>query len=179
MKTSALLTLLGLLVALSATAGPGHDHDHDHDAPAATASAALPRFAASSELFELVGVLDGKTLTLYLDRAATNEPLTQAALELELGGQRLQAQAQADGSFRAELAQALGDGVHPVTATLSVGDEADLLAGELDLHAQAAAGAPAHAERWRWGLAAAGVLAVIAVLAVGRRRRALRREGWA
>ena len=87
MKTSALLSLLGLLVALSATAGPGHDHDHDHDAPAATAPAALPRFAASSELFELVGVLDGKTLTLYLDRAATNEPLTQAALELELGGE--------------------------------------------------------------------------------------------
>lgn len=175
MKTSALWPLAGLLVALSAAAGPGHDHDHDHDAPASVGTA-LPRFAASSELFELVGVLDGKTLTLYLDRAATNEPLTQAGIELELGGLTLKPQAQADGSFRVALPQALGDGVHPLTATLSVGDEADLLAGELDLHTQVADEASALAGRWRWGLAAAGGLGAIALLAVWRRQRALGRR---
>ena len=34
------------------------------------AGTALPRFAAVSETFELVGVLDGKQVTLYLDRFA-------------------------------------------------------------------------------------------------------------
>lgn len=124
--------LLAAALSAPAWAGPGHDHDHD-EAPAA-AGPALPRFVAQSELFELVGVLEGKQLTLYLDLAASNEPVTQAELELEIGGAKHKAQAQADGSFRIELPQALQPGLTPVTATVSTADEADLLAGELDLH---------------------------------------------
>lgn len=125
--------LLAAALFAPAWAGPGHDHSHD-EAPAA-AGPALPRFAAQSELFELVGVLEGKQLTLYLDLAASNEPVTKAELELEIGGTKYKAQAQTDGSFRIELPQALQPGLIPVTATVSTADEADLLAGELDLHA--------------------------------------------
>lgn len=58
--------LLGALwmATIPAQAGEGHDHG---EAPAAAAGSALPRFSAGSELFELVGVLNGKQLTLYLD----------------------------------------------------------------------------------------------------------------
>ncbi|MBH9576584.1 hypothetical protein [Inhella proteolytica] len=136
MNPQHLLIALALLLVHPTWAGPGHDHDHDHDAPNASAPA-QPRFVASSELFELVGVLEGKALTLYLDRADSNAPVTAATLELELAGAQLKPQPQADGSFRAELAAVPAAGVHAVTATVMAGEDADLLAGELDLHGQA------------------------------------------
>jgi hypothetical protein len=168
MKTQSFLALLSLLAALQVHAGPGHDHGDE--APRASAIA-QPRFAASSELFELVGVLEGKTLRLYLDRAATNEPLPQADIELEFGGVKLAPQAQADGSFAVELAQAPGDGVHALTASVTVGDEADLLAGELDLHGEAAQETHAHWGWKRWSLLAAGCLLGLSVLVFFWRRQ--------
>ena len=171
MKTSALLLALGLVPWAPAQAGPGHDHGDE--APVST-GVALPRFAAVSEAFELVGVLDGKTLTLYLDRAASNEPVPQADIELAFGGATLRPQAQADGSFAVTLAQAPGDGVHALTATVTVGEEADLLAGELNLHSDAAhADAHAHWDWKRWGLAVlGGGLGLAALVAFVRRKRA-------
>lgn len=79
--------LSSLLLGSSATwAGDGHDHGEAAPAPAA---AALPRFAAVSDDFELVGVLNGQRLTLYLDHAADNRPVTDGELTLELGGQQV------------------------------------------------------------------------------------------
>ena len=67
--------LLGLLLAASSLcsmADEGHDHG---DAPTVAAVPAKPRFTATSEAFELVGVVNGKTITLYLDHAADNSPV--------------------------------------------------------------------------------------------------------
>ncbi len=171
--TRFLLPLLLALFALApAWAGPGHDHDHDHDAPAPAAGPALPRFAAASELFELVGVLDGQRLTLYLDAAATNEPVTQAEIELEIGALKLKAQAQADGSFQATLAQPLPAGVLPVTATVTTASDADLLAGELNLHTDAPhAEEAAHGHGLRWALLGLGLTALLGGAAWLRRGR--------
>jgi hypothetical protein len=134
-----LATLL-LGAPLAGWAGPGHDHDHDHGGPAAPSAPALPRAVASSELFELVAVLDGRQLTVFVDRAATNEPLASAQLELELAGQKLAVQpvdpAQAGatgGDFTVTLPAALPPGVHPLTATVTAGADIDLLAGEFDI----------------------------------------------
>ncbi|HEX2009705.1 MAG TPA: hypothetical protein VJN44_02095 [Roseateles sp.] len=172
------LFLLALLLAAGLPARSGEGHDHD--APAAAAAApALPRFAASSELFELVGVLDGRSLTLYLDRAADNAPVTDASLELELGGARLKAapKAGAAGEFSVQLAQAPRPGLVPVTATVTAGADSDLLAGELDLHGSDDGGHAGHGEasatRWqRYGGAALAVLGAGAALIFGLRRRA-------
>lgn len=158
------ILLLALCARAPAWAGPGHDHDHDHDGPAPAAGPGLPRFAAASELFELVGVLDGLRLTLYLDAAATNEPLREAEIELEIGALKLKAQPQEDGSFQATLAQPLPAGVLPVTATVTTAGEADLLAGELDLSPDAARGAheePAHGHGLRWTLVGLGLAAIL------------------
>lgn len=170
MNPKHLLILLALLLACPAFAGPGHDHG---DEAPKTAAPAQPRFAAHSELFELVGVLEGKALTLYLDRADSNEPVTTATLELELAGATLKPRPQADGSFRAELATVPAAGVHPVTATVTAGEEADLLAGELDLHV-AAADEHAHFDWQRAGLWSG--LAVLGLIGAGTALR-LRRKG--
>lgn len=139
LRTLTAATLLaGLLSTAPLQAGGDHDHDHghDHDAAPAASGPALPRFAASSADFELVGVLDGLQLTLYLDRYADNAPVIGADIELDLGGTALSAVAH-DDHYEVTLPTAPEPGVLPLIATISTADAADLLTGELDLHGHA------------------------------------------
>ncbi len=129
-KNLALPLMIAILPAI-ATAGPGHDHG---EAAPTTGVSSLPRFSVVSDMFELVGVVDGKKVTLFLDRAQTNEAIRQAKIDLVLGGTKLQVNPNADGEFVGELAAPLKAGVISVIASLTVGQESDLLAGELDLH---------------------------------------------
>src|SRR3990167_3228700 len=130
-KLPAALFAAVLLVATPAWAGEGHDHG---DAAPASVGEALPRFSAVSETFELVGVLSGKQITLSLDRFADNSPVREAQIELEIGGAKLKAVKQAGDAYEVVLAEAPKPGVLPVTATVTAGNDADLLAGELDIH---------------------------------------------
>lgn len=170
---------LAMLTALTLWLQPalaGGDHDHDHgDTPATSTTAqALPRFSAVSEDFELVGILNGQQLTLYLDRAATNEPVREASIELDVGGRAVQASPAPEGTFHATLPQALPEGSTPISATVIAGGTSDLLAGEIDIHdADHGDDAGAHAHPWRravaWGL---GGLVAIGILALWWRKRA-------
>ncbi|MES2912759.1 MAG: hypothetical protein V4718_15280, partial [Pseudomonadota bacterium] len=62
-------------MALTGIASEGHDHG---EAAAAAAAPATPRFSAHSDLFELVGILSKGQMVVYLDRYASNEPVTGA-----------------------------------------------------------------------------------------------------
>ncbi len=168
---SALTPLLFAIAALFAAPGARADAGHDHGAAApAAAGSGLPRFAASSELFELVGVVNGTQLTLYLDHSADNSPVQGAKLDLELGGSKVDVKPSADGDYVATLARLLPPGTTPVTATVTAGAETDLLAGEIVVAEAALAGA-APAAGWR-SLAggAAAALALLAILAWAARR---------
>ncbi len=122
------------LFSAVATAGPGHDHG---DEPAAASGVAQPRVAAHSDLFELVGVAEGKKMTIYLDRFATNEPVLQAKIEVELaqtaGSVALVAAAQADGTYTVSSEALTKPGTHAVSFTVTAGQEADLLVGQLQI----------------------------------------------
>lgn len=155
------------------------DAGHSHDATAATASApVMPRFAAASELFEIVGTANGTQLALYLDRFGDNAPVAGATLDVSVGDTPVVVKEIATGEFEGTLAQALPSGVTSVTVTVEAAGETDLLAGDFDVHADAAA---EHAHRdWRamlpWALAA------LALAAAGLwlpRRGAFRRSGGA
>ena len=176
-------SLLALLMAtvlsapLPALAGPGHDHG---DAPAAAAAGmALPRFAATSELFELVGVLDGQKIALYLDHAGDNSPVKDARLELDIAGTSVPVTRVAEGEFQATLAAPLAEGVSPVTATVAAGTDTDLLAGEIDLHPVAHSDAAPAGWDCRTALIAGAVAAVLLALAAawGLRRGRTARIG--
>lgn len=124
--------LASLLLGSTATwAGDGHDHG---EAAPAAAAAALPRFAAVSDDFELVGVLNGQHLTLYLDHAADNRPVADGELTLELGGEQVKVSPHRVGEFEAELAEPLPDGETSIMATVTAQGQSDLLTGVLDVH---------------------------------------------
>lgn len=182
MQFPSFLSALGLALVLGlapswALAGEGHDHG---EAPAAASGPALPRFAATSDLFELVGVLDGQKLALYLDHAGDNSPVKEAQLELDIAGTRVPVTRVADGEFQAALAAPLAEGVSPVTATVAAGNETDLLAGEIDVHAAAHAHAEPAGQRKAWVAGAvAAVLAALAAVWGLRRGRAARVGGAA
>ena len=128
------LSLLALMTLSTLTwAGAGHDHDHG-DKSAATTSKNIPRWAAVSETFEMVGVLNGTQMILYVDRLETNEPVKDADIELDINGQKYKAKSLDDGNYEVSFPARPEAGIISITATLTVGKEADLLAGELDIH---------------------------------------------
>lgn len=140
---------LGLAAAIvpPARGHGGEDHgDAPHPPPAPVAVA--PRFESRTDLFELVGVLQGRQLVLWLDRADSNAPLPQAAIEIESGSHRARAVPAADGSLRVDAGPLATPGRHALTITVEADGEADLLTARFD-HAPAgavsAASAPAPA----------------------------------
>ncbi len=184
--TTQSLARLGLVAALFCTGMPsiaGDGHDHGDAAPTASGSA-LPRFTATSETFELVGVLDGKLVTLYLDRFSDNAPVRGALIELDIAGAKFKAQASkvqsGDDTYQVTLKDAPKPGVLAITATVTAGSEVDLLAGEFDMHETAHDEEPTHARSWTelviW--AAAG-LAALATLVFGGRHLVSARQARA
>ena len=167
-KLPAALCAAAILASSPAWAGPGHDHG---DAAPAAVGQALPRFSAVSESFELVGVLSGKQITLYLDRFADNSPVRGAQIELEIGGAKFKAEKQGVDEYEVVLPEAPKPGVLPVTATVTAGNEADLLAGELDIHEAAHADEAAHTHSWtEYAGWVAGGIAALGLLVWGGRR---------
>ena len=120
-----------------------HDHDgeshaHDHDdghAPAPSAApaveGALPRFAIQAHGLELVGVLDGDELTLYLDDWHDNSPVTDAELTLQLDDVAVEVEQSAPGTFDAHLPVLPEEGAIAVQARVVRGDSVERLKGEL------------------------------------------------
>ena len=166
-----------------ALAGPGHDHGNEPPQASTTAS---PRVTAHSDLFELVGIVQGQQMQVFLDRYASNEPVrdAQIAMELTAGNApavKLSAKPQADGSYLVESAAFAGSASLAIAFTVRVGAEADLLAGEL-LLAQAVVAASAehahggaadwwaHASLGMRGVSIGGVVVLLAALGMVARR---------
>jgi membrane fusion protein, heavy metal efflux system len=167
--------IVALAVVLStffsfAWAGEGHDHG---EAPTAATGTAAPRLTSHSDLFELVGMVEGKEMKIYLDRFTTNEPVTDAKIEVEIGNIKGIAAAQADGSYIFKNDVFTNPGDLSVSFTVIAGKDADLLAGDLkidgpiDDHAHDEAAKP-----WlRWAAYAGGALLLAAIVFVAMRRR--------
>ena len=163
MKSTAVLAAALLAATIPAFAGDGHDHG---EAPISAGSPAAPRFSSASDIFELVGVVEGKRLALYLSRYGDSSPVKDARLEIELGGVKIPVEAHGEGQFEAMLAAAPKAGVIPVAATIYAGDETDLLAGDFDIHDEGVAAGAANVRGWRdyatWGIGAALALLLAA-----------------
>ncbi|HEY8381008.1 MAG TPA: efflux RND transporter periplasmic adaptor subunit [Microvirga sp.] len=140
----AILLSLGLLAfAVPAVAHEGHDHG----APAAAApTAGSPRVTTHSDAYELVGILRGDRMGIYLDRFATNEPVTDAKIAVTVGGdEEVQAEPAADGTYSLSSAKFAGEGPLELIFAVTHPTGDDLLIGTLQLPARPLAAAPAPA----------------------------------
>lgn len=116
--------LLACLLLGGAFAHEGHDHGAEMQALTGTFA---PRFEARSDLFEVVGVLQGSELVIYLDRASDNEPLRKGEIEIDAGNEQTKASADASGVFRLKAGKLAQPGKHSLTLTITAGDDGDLL----------------------------------------------------
>lgn len=168
----ALSMVLPLLVSHAVFAHGGDDHGAP---PAAATLAIAPRATAATEEFELVAIKEDKQLVLYLDRAATNEPVVGATVDVDGGGMAGRAIESAPGVYAID-ASTLAPARHALTISVETGDSADLLAATLDVSAPRVDVEPAHGWReWQgWqGWLGAGLLGLAAGAwwMVGRRQQ--------
>lgn len=109
------------LAVLAASPAPALAHEgHDHSAQP-TISAAAPRLESSSEEFELVGVVRGDRLVVFLDRYASNDPVTDATIEVSAQGGAVRAELQPDGTFLVKVPWLSQPGTVDLVFTVSVG----------------------------------------------------------
>jgi cobalt-zinc-cadmium efflux system membrane fusion protein len=139
-------------VLFLAAAGPLQAHSgHDHGPEAAQAAgAASPRVSATSEQFELVGIVEGEVLVIYLDRFASNEPVRDAAIEVTIAGTPLKAEPQANGTYEVTHPALKQPGSIEIIADIRAGETSDLLVGSLTIPrpASAAQGQGGWAATW-------------------------------
>jgi cobalt-zinc-cadmium efflux system membrane fusion protein len=159
---------------LGASAALAHEgHDHGNEAP--PVSAALPRGSASSGHFELVAILRGQTLAIYLDHFATNEPVATAKIEVETPDGPKEA-VEEDGVYRLAAPWAAKGGRFDLIVTVSDGDDIEVLPVTIDVpEPQAGLGARAAQIPWLGAfgihtLLLAGLFIVVALALVRQRR---------
>ncbi|HMM55074.1 MAG TPA: hypothetical protein PKC23_08665 [Candidatus Desulfobacillus sp.] len=164
------LSGLVLLAMLAPTLWAHGDEDHGTAAAVATAQAEIaPRAEALGEAFEVVAVLAGGRLTLYVDRQEDNSPVANAVVEVDSDDFKAVAEPIAPGEYAAPGEALSRPGRHPLAVSIQTAEAADLLATTLEVAAPPAGARGASWSAWAgWGGAAA---ALAATLAFVRRRR--------
>jgi membrane fusion protein, heavy metal efflux system len=122
------LRALAVTAALCAAIAPASAHEgHDHGEQQPVSAGALPRGEADSDAFEIVAIVRGENLEIYLDRFATNEPVTGATLEVESPNGPVKAAAGADGTYRVAAPWLAKNGRTDLIFTVTAGDTTDIL----------------------------------------------------
>lgn len=183
MKTIFRAGVLSLAIAAGGASAHGDEPHGDAPHPAAATPDTGPRFEAKTNLFEVVGRLEAGSLTLWVSRFATGEPVDRAAVEVEIDTLKATASYRADrgdyvvqdAAFVAALAK---PGQHPLVLTVTAGDDADLLDATMAIASPDTPAATGAAPESRIGMASAAVLALATVVGLGvlwrQRRRATR-----
>ena len=176
MKINRRIAAFGLAMSLATGMARAHEGHDDAPKPIAGATGA-PRIEAHSDLFELVGIVEHGAMTVYLDRYADNAPVTNAKIEVESGQEKAMATPNPDGTYTVALKLPGGPAQLSFVFTVSAGNDADLLAGDLTIPDISAA--PAHAagldiSRTAW-LAGAGAVLAALLIALALRLRRMRK----
>ena len=132
-----LLLMHAIALAGPGAHGPGGEH-LDGPAPVLSAGSTVPRGEAKSETFELVARVEGNAVSILNDRYETNEPVLDAAVEVESGAAKQKAvfrREQGDYSIAdpAFVKLISSPGAHALIFTVSAGKDSDLLEATLQI----------------------------------------------
>src|SRR5262245_16184933 len=134
MRSIAALTCIAALLLVPSAPRAHEGHDHDDSARAALASSTYPRVTAQSELYEVVGILKGERLSIYLDRAATNAPVTDAKVSVTIGdGEAIDAEPAENGTYAVSSPRLSGTGSVEIVFAVTANNADDLLVGAITL----------------------------------------------
>ena len=130
------LAAISPLPGLAAPGAHGPNGEHLDQQDVVAVGAARPRVEAKSESFELVANLEAGLLVILVDRYATNAPVLDAQLEVEVGSHKAVATFRPDSGDYVTTDPALieaiaSPGEHALLFTLVTGEDADLLDGTL------------------------------------------------
>lgn len=191
MKATVLAFLGAALVAALSLGQPARAHEgHDHGAPPPPVSQTIaPRADASSTEFELVAIVRGDRLRIYLDTFRGNEPVVGATIEIDGPDGTIAAVPTTDGAYTLEVPWLSRPGNHDLAITVQAGGTLDILAATLTIPEPAAAparafgagigidalralaGRAAGQDGGLWAGIAGGFVAGIIVTLLARRRR--------
>jgi hypothetical protein len=178
-------TLILFLLSLhgASTASAHGNDDHEHAAPAAPTTQVAPRASAQTEDFELVAVLQGRALIIYLDRFADNSLVADAQIEVESGSLlKAIAKQTAPGVYVIELGKGVMEkvGKYPLSISVQAGELGDVMTASLDIPdlSEEAHDHPEETTSWWWialGLLVAAIVLAIIIVLLKRRQS---RSGW-
>ena len=123
---------LAAFVQAGSTARAHEGHDHGPE-PSSSVATVTPRVTAVSENYQLVGIVEGEVLVIYLDRFADNAPVTSAKLEVTIGDVSAPAELQRNGTYEIASPHLKSAGSHEVLVTITDGATTDLLVGSLQI----------------------------------------------
>ncbi|MCA1391797.1 efflux RND transporter periplasmic adaptor subunit [Bradyrhizobium sp. IC3123] len=157
----------------------GHEgHDHGDAEKTAVVSSAYPRIAARSELYEVVGILKDGRLSVFIDDAATNEPVSDAALQVTIGDSApIEASSQEDGVYTAAIPNGTPSGSVEVIFSISASRGNDLLVDSFVPRAEARPAEHKHEPGWLLSNRAAIAASALAALGFGGLFAYWRRRG--
>ena len=180
--------LLAWALAVPTWAWAHGDEDHgaaqaaaaSAPAPASAMVSAAQRLSSQTDQFELVGVLEGRVLRLYLDRYGSNAPVAKAQIEIESGTWKAVATEVAPAVYTVAAEPLTRPGKHALTMTVQAGDVTDLLDATLEVGPASAValGSPPARVSGTWVVWSGAVVLALAALGfiVGRRRHAARQS---
>lgn len=135
MKRSLATALCFLLLAGTALAHGGEDHAHE--AEPAPAAGQMPQVEITGADLELVGVVADRSLTIYLDRKATNEPVDGADIKVFADGIPAgTAKQESPGTYKLPAPWADDPGTKPLKFLIEAGGGKAELAGDLTILAE-------------------------------------------
>jgi membrane fusion protein, heavy metal efflux system len=148
-RLAAFATVFLALVACATTADVKAHEGHDLEAIAAPgASRSQPRLATDSETYELVAVLEGRRLVIYLDRFEDNSPVTDAHITVSLNDETAAAEPVPDGTYSVVSKLFERGGLVEVVFDIKAAAGDDLLIGKLSLPTAGPAGAAVSLAPW-------------------------------
>jgi biotin carboxyl carrier protein len=155
-----LACLASLFLGL-ATSVAHEGHDHGDAGKSAVTAAGYPRVAARSDLYEIVGILRDDRFSIFIDDAVTNEPVSDATLQVTIGdAPAIEATRAPDGIYTAALPERKPTGSVEVIFSVNASKGDDLLVDSLTLP-QAASLPATHEHGWAPGWSAGLALAAL------------------